>query len=396
MEPLPASREGGTRMGGEEVTRVQAPGKPKTVNINMGPQHPSTHGVLRLKVALNGEIVEDVECVLGYLHRGSEKLAEDGTYLQFIPYTDRMDYLAAMQNNMAYCLAVETVADIKVPEYANYLRVIAQEINRIASHQVWLGTWGIDLGALTMFFWCLRDREEALALLEQMCGARLTYSYMRFGGVKQDVPPGFRERALAWVRYMRPRIDEYESLLTKNDIFLLRTKGIGNLPKHRAIGYGVTGPMARGSGVDYDLRRDEPYCNYRAFDFDVPVRTDGDCYARYEVRVEEMRQSCDILEQALTRLPERGPYIAPEVGERAKQNRLKPPAGEVYTRVENPRGELGVLLVSDGSNKPYRVKVRPASLSNLQPLPEMVRGLKIPDLVATLGSTDITLGDVDR
>ena len=368
----------------------------KTVMINMGPQHPSTHGVLRLKVTLNGEIVEDVECVIGYLHRGSEKLAEDGTYLQWIPYTDRMDYLAAMQNNMAYALAVETVADIKVPEYANYLRVIAQEINRIASHQVWLGTWGIDLGALTMFFWCIRDREEALALLELMCGARLTYSYMRFGGVVRDVPPGFRERALKWVQYMRPRIDEYEALLTKNDIFLMRTKGIGRLSAKDAMNYGVTGPMARGSGIDSDLRRDEPYCNYQDFDFEVPVRKDGDCYARYEVRVEEMRQSCDILEQALKNMPERGPYIAPEVGERAKQNRVKPPVGEVYVRVENPRGEVGCFLVSDGSNKPYRVKWRPPSLSNLHPLRDMVVGQKIPDLVATLGSTDITLGDVDR
>jgi NADH-quinone oxidoreductase subunit D len=375
---------------------VSLPPNQKTVMVNMGPQHPSTHGVLRLKVTLNGEIVEHVEPVMGYLHRGSEKLAEDGTYLQWIPYTDRLDYLAAMQNNMAYVLAVETLADIKVPEYANYLRVIAQEINRIASHQVWLGTWGIDLGALTMFFWCIRDREEALALLEQMCGARLTYSYMRFGGVVRDVPPGFRARALKWVREMRGRIDEYESLLTKNEIFLMRTKGIGLLPLHRAINYGVTGPMARGSGLDFDLRRDEPYCNYDAFDFEVPVRKEADCFARYEVRVEEMRQSCDILEQALTNLPERGPYIAPEVGERAKQNRVKPPAGEVYVRVENPRGEVGCFLVGDGSNKPYRVKWRPPSLSNLHPLPEMVQGLKIPDLVATLGSTDITLGDVDR
>ncbi|HEV8360293.1 MAG TPA: NADH-quinone oxidoreductase subunit D [Candidatus Thermoplasmatota archaeon] len=375
---------------------VTLPPKAKTVMVNMGPQHPSTHGVLRLKVVLNGEIVEDVEPVMGYLHRGSEKLAEDGTYLQWIPYTDRLDYLAAMQNNMAYVLAVETVADIKVPEYADYLRVIAQEINRIASHQVWLGTWGIDLGALTMFFWCIRDREEALALLELMCGARLTYSYMRFGGVVRDVPPGFRERALAWVQYMRPRIDEYEALLTKNDIFLMRTKGIGRLSAKAAMNFGVTGPMARASGIDFDLRRDEPYGNYAAFDFDVPVRKDGDCFARYEVRVEEMRQSCDILDQALQNLPERGPYIAPEVGERAKQNRVKPPAGEVYVRVENPRGEVGCFLVSDGSNKPYRVKWRPPSLSNLHPLRDMVVGLKIPDLIATLGSTDITLGDVDR
>lgn len=375
---------------------VVLPPKQKTIMVNMGPQHPSTHGVLRLKVVLNGEIVEDVEPVLGYLHRGSEKLAEDGTYLQWIPYTDRLDYLAAMQNNMAYCLAVETLMDVKVPEYADYLRVIAQEVNRIASHQVWLGTWGIDLGALTMFFWCMRDREEALALLELMCGARLTYSYMRFGGVKQDVPPGFRERALKWVRYMRPRIEEYEALLTKNDIFVMRTKGIGRLPRELAMNFGVTGPMARASGIDFDLRRDEPYGNYPQFDFEVPVLKEGDCFARYQVRVEEMRQSCDILEQALQDLPASGPYLAPEVGERAKQNRVKPPPGEVYVRVENPRGEVGCFLVSDGSNKPYRVKWRPPSLSNLAPLAEMTRGLKIPDLIATLGSVDITLGDVDR
>jgi NADH-quinone oxidoreductase subunit D len=375
---------------------VTLPPRRKTVMVNMGPQHPSTHGVLRLKVTLNGEVVEDVEPVLGYLHRGSEKLAEDGTYLQWIPYTDRLDYLAAMQNNMAYVLAVETVANIQVPEYANYLRVISQEINRIASHQVAIGTWGIDLGAVNFFFWCIRDREEALALLELMCGARLTYSYMRFGGVKQDVPPGFRERALKYVAYMRERLVEYDNLFTGNEIVHMRTKGIGFLPRALAMNYGVSGPMARGSGIDFDLRRDEPYCNYDDFDFEVPVEKSGDCYARYLVRRAEMEQSCNILEQALKRLPERGAYIAPEVGERAKQNRVKPPVGEVYVRVENPRGEVGCFLVSDGSNKPYRVKWRPPSLQNLAPLRDMTIGQKIPDLIATLGSIDITLGDVDR
>jgi NADH-quinone oxidoreductase subunit D len=371
---------------------VTLPPRRKTVMVNMGPQHPSTHGVLRLKVTLNGEVVEDVEPVLGYLHRGSEKLAEDGTYLQWIPYTDRLDYLAAMQNNMAYVLAVETVANIQVPEYANYLRVISQEINRIASHQVAIGTWGIDLGAVNFFFWCIRDREEALALLELMCGARLTYSYMRFGGVKQDVPPGFRERALKYVAYMRERLVEYDNLFTGNEIVHMRTKGIGFLPRALAMNYGVSGPMARGSGIDFDLRRDEPYCNYDDFDFEVPVEKSGD----YLVRRAEMEQSCNILEQALKRLPERGAYIAPEVGERAKQNRVKPPVGEVYVRVENPRGEVGCFLVSDGSNKPYRVKWRPPSLQNLAPLRDMTIGQKIPDLIATLGSIDITLGDVDR
>lgn len=367
----------------------------KTLHINFGPQHPSTHGVLRLKVVLDGEIVDSVEPVIGYLHRGSEKLAEDGTYLQFIPYTDRMDYLAAMHNNYAWCLAVERLMGTRVPERGEWLRVVATELNRIASHQVWLGTFGLDLGALTPFFWCFRDREIALGLMEEMCGARLTYSYFRFGGVKRDVGQEFVERLRKFVAYMPARIDEYERILTTNDIFLMRTQGVGVLTTETAIDYSVTGPVLRATGLGHDLRKREPYGAYAQYDFEIPTAKDGDCFARYEIRIEEMRQSVWILEQCLKRIPT-GPYVAPEIGERAKQNRVKPPRGEVYARIEGARGELGVLLVSDGTNKPYRAKVRAPTFSNLAVLPEMVRGSKIPDLVATLGSIDIVLGDIDR
>jgi len=367
----------------------------KHLQINFGPQHPSTHGVLRLKVVLDGEIVERVEPVIGYLHRGSEKLAEDGTYLQWIPYTDRLDYLAAMHNNWAWVQAAEKLLGTKIPDRGEALRVIAAELNRIASHQVWLGTFGLDIGALTPFFWCLHDREIVLGLLEEMCGARLTYSYFRFGGVRRDVGQEFLLRARRYVAYQKGRIEEYNNLLRDNDIFLLRTQGVGRLPLSLAKEYGVTGPAARASGLDWDQRRDEPYGMYDRLDFDVPTRPDGDCFARYDVRIEEMRQSCRILEQVLETVPE-GPYVAPEIGERAKQNRVKPPKGEVYARIEGARGEYGVLLLSDGTNKPYRVKWRAPTFSNLSVLPAIAPGLKIPDLIATLGSIDIVLGDIDR
>lgn len=367
----------------------------KVLTVNMGPQHPSTHGVLRLRVKLEGEIIRDVEPIIGYLHRGVEKLAEDGYYLQFIPLTDRDDYLAAMHNNMGFCRAVEELMGIKTPERAEYIRVIAQELNRLASHYVWLGTFGLDLGAVTPFFWCFRDREEVLGLLESMCGARLTYSYMRFGGVRFDLPDGFEEKIADFLPRAEKRLAEMDRLLTKNEIFVARTKGVGAISKIDAINAGLTGPVLRACGVKFDIRKDDPYNVYPKLDFEVPTRTAGDCYARYEVRMEEMKQSIRILHQAMKQIPQ-GPYLSPDYDNAVKQMKLRPMKGESYARIESPRGELGYYVVADGGYKPFRVKIRAHSFQNLSALPQMVRGQKVPDLVATLGSIDIVLGDIDR
>lgn len=367
----------------------------KLVTLNMGPQHPSTHGVLRLKVTLEGETIRHVEPVIGYLHRSTEKLFEDGSYLQGIPLTDRLDYAQAMMNNWVLCRGVEELMGIQVPERAEYIRTAVAEIQRIASHFLWLGTFGLDCGAATPFFWCMRDREGAIQLMERASGARLTYSWYRIGGVKNDLPPEWWHEAQRYVDWMRHRIDEYEDLLTENDIWRMRLIGTGPLSKERALQYGAVGPFARASGIDFDLRRDEPYGAYDKVKFDVPVRKEGDCYARYLVRMEEFRQSIDIIDQCIAQVPE-GDYIAPEVGEGARQHRIKPPEGEVYSRIESARGEMGAFIVSDGTSQPYRMKWRAPSFSNLQPLGEIIKGQKIPDLIATLGSIDIILGDLDR
>jgi NADH-quinone oxidoreductase subunit D len=389
-----------TSMGVPDVTpRIRELGKSgamRLITINMGPQHPSTHGVLRLKVTLDGETVVHVEPVIGYLHRGTEKLFEDGSYLQSLPFSDRLDYLAAIHNNWAICHAVEELAGIKVPDRAEMIRGVAGELQRIASHLLWLGTFGLDIGAMTPFFWCMRDREGALQLIERLSGARITINWLRFGGVKNDLPPGFEEEALRYVAYMRERIPEYRDLLQENDIVRARTRGIGILPRDRAIAYGCTGPMARASGVDFDLRRDEPFCAaYQKVDWKVITRKESDCYARFLCRVDEMEQSLSIVEQCIAHMPA-GDYVSPDVGEGARQHRLKVPAGEIYSRIEGARGEYGVFVVADGTNKPYRMKWRAPTLSNLHPLSEMTAGLKIADLIATLGSIDIVLGDLDR
>ncbi len=367
----------------------------RLVTINIGPHHPSTHGVLRLKTYLEGETIQHVEPIIGYLHRGVEKLFEDGSYLQAVPMTDRLDYLEAMINNTALCVAVEELADIEVPPRGRYIRTISNEINRIASHLIWLGTFCLDMGAMTMFFWAFREREGCLQLLEKLSGARLTYNWPRFGGVKNDLPPGFLRDLQKFVDYFPDRLKEYDTLLTDNDIFRARTEDVGVLTAKRAKEWSVTGPVLRASGFRYDIRREKPYDAYPDLDFEVPVGRNGDVFDRYLVRMEEMRQSLRILQQCIDNIPD-GPYVSPDVGEGPKQQRLSPPEGEVYRAIESARGEMGAYIVSDGTNVPHRLKWRAPTFSNLAPLGEMVRGHKIPDLVTILGSIDIVLGDIDR
>ena len=358
--------------------------------LNMGPQHPSTHGVFRMRVTLDGEVVVDVEPVIGYLHRGIEKLAEGRTYTQNIPFTDRLDYLASMTNNLAYVLAVEKLANIKVPERAEYLRIIVSEMMRIASHLMAVGFFLNDLGAMmtpVLYMW--REREKMLDLFEMVCGQRLTYSYMRIGGLSHDIPEEFLPALKRFVAEMPGFIDEYDQLLAQNEILLARSKGVGILSKDMAIDIAASGPVLRASGVDWDLRRDDPYSIYGRFEFDIPVGSYGDCYDRYWVRMQEMRQSVRILEQAIAQLPE-GEICA------KVPSLLRPPVGEVYGHIEAPKGELGFYLVSDNSIAPYRFHVRPPTLINLTALRDMVIGWKVADLVITFGSIDVCLGEIDR
>jgi NADH-quinone oxidoreductase subunit D len=357
--------------------------------LNMGPQHPSTHGVLRVILKLDGEKVLGTDCVIGYLHRGVEKIAENRTYVQFNPYVDRMDYVAAVSNGLGYCEAVEKLLGVEAPERARYIRVILTELNRLASHQVWLGTHALDIGALTPLFYCFRDREEILKIFEKYCGARLTTHAFRIGGCQYEIYQGFEKEVLDYCDFVLPKIDEYEELLTTNRIWLERTKGVGVLTGAECIELGATGPVLRGSGVKWDLRKAQPYAAYDKFEFDIPIGKNGDTYDRYLVRIEEMRQSVRILRQAASGIPE-GPITAkvPKV--------LRPPAGEVYHSIEAPKGELGYFIVSDGSTQPYRVRVRPPSFVNLQALDKMVRGWLVADVVAVIGTLDIVLGEVDR
>jgi NADH-quinone oxidoreductase subunit D len=357
--------------------------------VNMGPQHPSTHGVCRLLLKMDGEVIMDVVPYIGYLHRSMEKIAENRTYLQYMPLTDRIDYVSAMFCNHVFCLAVEKLAQIAVPERAEYIRVIMDELNRIASHLIWLGTFALDLGAITPFLYCFREREKILDLLEMVCGQRMTFNYMRFGGVSRDLPPEFIPKAKEFVQYFKPRVDEYEYILTNNPIFLGRTKGVGILDQKTAIDYSVTGPNLRATGLRWDLRKEEPYSIYDRFEFDIPAGTNSDVWDRYIVRIQEMRQANRIVEQALESIPEgeiktKTPTV------------FRPPKGEVYARIESTRGEMGFYIVSDGSTMPYRVKLRTASFSNLAVLPEMSRGWKIADIVAIFASLDVIMPDVDR
>lgn len=364
--------------------------KTQTLTLNMGPQHPSTHGVFRMILTLDGETIVDVKPVLGYLHRGMEKLAEGRTYLQSMPSTDRMDYVCSMSNNFAYALAVEKLAEIEVPERAQYIRVIMAELTRIVNHLVATGFLLNDLGAFfTPVLYCLRERERILDLFEMTSGSRMTCNYIRFGGVRDDLPEEFFPKVKEILEALPENVAEIERLLVENEILLVRTKGVGVLPKEMAINYSATGPVLRASGVKYDVRRAEPYSVYDRFDFEIPVRTEGDCYARFMLRFDEIHQSIRILKQALEQIPE-GEIQAPV------KKVLRPPKGEAYARIESPKGELGWYLVSDGSDKPYRWHVRAPTLINLSALKEMVHGWKVADVVVILGSIDIVLGEIDR
>ncbi|MGH9699539.1 MAG: NADH dehydrogenase (quinone) subunit D [Candidatus Acidiferrales bacterium] len=397
-------------------TIVETPAGPeKTMVLNMGPQHPSTHGVLRVILELDGEIVVKAEPVIGYLHTGIEKSCEALTYSQAITLTDRIDYLAPLSNNLGYCLAVEKLIDIEVPKRAQYIRVLLAELTRVASHLVWLGTHAIDLGAMSVFLYCFREREEILKVFEYLSGQRMMTSYFRIGGLALEPPPDWLDRVRRILETFPARIDEYETLLTENRIWMGRTKGVGFISAEDAIAMGASGPMLRGSGVAYDIRKMFPYSSYEEFDFAVPTRTEGDCYARYLCRVAEMRESLKIVKQAADKIPAEGPFrasvpgIVPPSREEMKTSiegliyhfkiyteGFAPPPGEVYQAIESPRGELGFFVASDGSNKPYRVKVRAPSFVNLQSLPLLAVGRLIADVVACIGTTDIVLGEVDR
>ncbi len=357
--------------------------------LNMGPQHPSTHGVLRVILKLDGEKVLGTECVIGYLHRGVEKIGENRTYTMFNPYVDRMDYVAAVSNGLGYCETVEKLLSAEAPPRAQYIRVIMTELCRISSHQVWLGTHALDIGAITPLFYAFRDREEILKIFEKYCGARLTTHAFRIGGCIYETYDGFEQDVKKFCTFFLPKLDEYEELLTTNRIWVTRTKGVGILNPEDCIALGVTGPVLRASGVKWDLRKAQPYECYKDFDFDIPTGVNGDTYDRYLVRIAEMRQSVRILQQAIEAIPA-GPIMAkvPKV--------IKPPVGEVYHSIEAPKGELGYFIVSDGSTQPYRVRVRPPSFVNLQALDKMVRGLLVADVVAVIGTLDIVLGEVDR
>lgn len=389
----------------------------ETMTLNIGPQHPATHGVLRVTVELDGETILRAQPVVGYLHTGMEKQAEYKTYTQSIPQTDRMDYLAPLSNNLAFCLAVEKLLGIEAPPRAMHARVMLTEMTRLASHLVWIGTHAMDVGAMSMFFYAFREREKILALQDQLCGARMTASYFRVGGLAMDLPADFLDRLSAFLDTMPGYLAQYEKLLTGNAIWLARTKGVALLSREDALALGITGPVLRGSGVDWDLRRDMPYGGYDQYEFDVPVGTHGDAFDRYLVRLEEMRQAIRLCRQAIAKLREIGPgdyrlrdykYVLPpkelvKTSMEALIHHFKivahgffPPVGEAYLGIENPKGELGFYFVSDGSPKPWRMKVRSPSFTNLQAMDTMVRGRLIADLITSIGTLDIVLGEVDR
>jgi NADH-quinone oxidoreductase subunit D len=398
------------------TTTVETPiGPAQTMVLNMGPQHPSTHGVLRVILEMDGEIVVKAQPVIGYLHTGIEKSCESKTYSQIVTLTDRIDYLAPLSNNLGYCLAVEKILGVEVPKRAQYIRVLLAELTRCASHLVWLGTHAIDLGAMTVFLYTFREREEILKIFEYLSGQRMMTSYFRPGGLALEPPADWLDRVKRVVNNLPGHIDEYETLLTKNKIWLGRTVGVGMLSATDAIALGCTGPLLRASGVNYDVRKAFPYSSYDEFDFNVQTQTAGDCYARYQVRVAEIRESIKIVKQAMERIPAEGPFraelpgiIAPSREEMKTSiegliyhfkiftEGFTPPAGEVYQAIESPRGEVGVFVKSDGSNKPVRVKFRTPSFVNLQSLPALCEGRMIADVVACIGTTDIVLGEVDR
>ncbi len=363
--------------------------KTETMYLNMGPQHPSTHGVLRIGLEIDGEVVIKGTPDIGYLHRGMEKIAESSTYIKYVVMLDRTDYPCALTNEMAYILPVEKLLGCEVPARAQFIRTITMELNRIASHLLFFGTFGVDMGAITPINYAFRERELILDLLDDLSGQRLLYHYFRIGGVYRDLPQGWTERAMKFVKWMRDRLVEYDRLLSTNAIFIDRLRGVGIVSREDALAWGFTGPNMRASGVKFDLRKDEPYCAYQGLDFEVPTGKHGDCLDRYTMRMEEMYESTRIIEQAIAKLPEG------EIRTKVPM-RVKLPKGEWYGRVAGARGEHGCYIVSDGGASPYRLKIRAPSFSNLQILEKMLVGCKIADVVAIIGSVDISLGDVDR
>lgn len=385
-----------------------------TMILNMGPQHPATHGVLRVILELDGETVVKATPDIGFLHTGIEKTMESKTYAQVIPLTDRMDYVASLSNNLAYLLAVEKLLDVQVPPKAQFVRVLLTELTRIASHLVWVGSHALDMGAMSMLIYAFREREELMDIFELCSGQRMMTSYFRIGGLAQDIPDGLETKVRKVLDTFPARIDDYENLLTRNRIWLNRTVGVGKISAQNAIDLGVSGPILRACGVGWDIRKSDPYSGYEKFEFDIPTRKNGDVYDRYLVRMEEMRQSLKIVKQALDGIPE-GDHVAHVPGvvlppkEEVVSNiealifqfklvveGFSPPVGEVYHSIESPKGELGYYIVSDGSNKPCRVRVRPPCFVNLSALPKMIEGELMADVVATIGSIDIVLGEIDR
>jgi len=404
-------------MGGkpEDTAPGEAAGAaPRRLTLNMGPQHPSTHGVLRLVLDLDGETVVRAEPEIGFLHTGIEKEFEQKFYQQGVTLTDRVDYLAPLSNNLCYCLAVEKLLGLEIPPPAQWVRVMLTELTRLNSHLVWLGTHALDVGAMSVFLYCFREREDILRIFEMFSGQRMMTSYFRIGGLALEPPRGWHHAVKRFIEAFPCKVDEYEELLTRNPIWLQRTRGIAQVPLADLLDLGVTGPMLRAAGLAWDIRKAEPYSSYEKFDFEIPTRQESDVYARYQVRVEEMRQSARIVRQALEGMPS-GRYVAdaPEVvlPDREKMKTemealiyhfkivtggFRVPAGEVYQAIESPRGELAYYVVSDGSSKPWRVYMRTPSFGNLQCLPRMLEGGLIADVVAGLGSLDFVLGDVDR
>jgi len=395
-------------------TPVLEPGQDRTMILNMGPQHPSTHGVLRVLLEIDGETVVRLMPDIGFLHTGIEKTCEAKFYQQVVPLTDRIDYLCPMTNNLCYVLAVEKLLGLEIPPKAQWLRVLLNELTRINSHLVWLGTHAMDIGALTVFLYCFREREEILKMFEMVSGQRMMTSYFRVGGIALEPPLGFFDRVRDFTGRFPERIDEYENLLTGNPIWMMRTKSVARMSAEDAIALGASGPTLRGSGVDIDLRRDMPYSGYENFKFKVPVSREGDVFARYMCRVAELRESNEIVKQALAGMPEGpikadAPHVVLPDREKMKTQMealiyhfkiitegFAVPAGEVYQAVESPRGEMGYYIVSDGTAKPYRVHMRAACLANLQTLPKMCEGRLLADVVAAIGSIDIVLGEIDR
>jgi NADH-quinone oxidoreductase subunit D len=408
--PDPAARS----LAAENEARAKGELLGETLTINMGPSHPSTHGVLRIVLELDGEIITKADADIGYLHRGDEKIAENMQYNQFVPYTDRLDYLAPLANNVAYALAVEKLMDWTLPPRGQAIRVICCELARISSHLLGIGAYAMDIGAMTVFLYTFKHREVVYNLTEQLTGARFTTSYTRVGGMTRDIPPGFEHQVRAFINDLLPSLDEVDKLLTRNPIWLDRTKNVGVISKENAIAYGLTGPNLRGSGVDHDLRKAHPYLGYENYKFEVPIGSVGDCFDRYLVRMEEMRQSARILTQALDKLPS-GPIcvedpknilpkktdVMTKMEELIHQfiittQGIDAPVGEVYFGAENPKGELGFYIHSKGGGVPYRLKIRAPSFANLSVVPGLLPGHYVSDVPAILGSIDFVMGECDR